>query len=91
MSTITIHRKHNLDDAQIREHLQALIDQFSNEYGIQHQWQGSRLELERSGAKGYIRLGSGELELELKLGILLRPLKGKIEQGINEYLDKYLA
>jgi len=91
MSTIKIHRKHNLDDTQIREHLQSLLEQFSSEYGIRHQWQGDMLELERSGAKGFIRLQTGELELELKLGMLLRPFKGKIEHAILEYMDKNLG
>jgi len=91
MSTIRIKRRHDLDEAQVRAQVEELAREFSEQIGIRYQWQGNQLNIERSGANGYIRMNPGELELELKLGMLLRPLKGKIEQTIIEYLDKHLA
>jgi putative polyhydroxyalkanoate system protein len=91
MSVIRIVRKHNLDEAQIRAHLEELAAEFAEQIGIRYQWNGNQVDIERSGAHGFIRMMPGELELELKLGMLLRPMKGKIEQVINDYLDKHLA
>jgi putative polyhydroxyalkanoate system protein len=91
MSTIRKIRKHNMDEPQIRAHIEELAKRFSEQAGIRYHWQGNQVNVERSGAQGYIRINTGELEVELKLGMLLRPLKGKIEQMIDEYLDQHLV
>lgn len=91
MSNISIRRKHTLDDEAIRAQIEQLADEFSGQIGLRYHWQGNQLNLERAGANGYIRMLPGELEIELKLGMLLRPLGGKIESTINEYLDRHLG
>ena len=53
--------------------------------------EGERLEFKRSGANGFIEIGDHELEIEIKLGMLLTPLKSTIETKINDYLDEALG
>ena len=64
-----------------------LAEKLSAEY----QWEKDRLVFKRSGANGFVRIGNQELEIEVKLGMLLRPLKSTIEKTISDYLDERLA
>ncbi|MDH5183192.1 MAG: polyhydroxyalkanoic acid system family protein [Gammaproteobacteria bacterium] len=91
MATIQIRRSHQLDQQHIREQVQNLADKLASDLGVTCQWQGDRLHFERSGAKGNIQIGEGYLEFEIKLGMLLSPLKGKVEKTVTEYLDTHLA
>jgi len=91
MATIQIRRSHRLDQQHIREQVQNLADKLASELGADYLWQGDRLHFERSGAKGDIDIGDGYLEFNLKLGMLLSPLKGKIESSVVEYLDEHLG
>jgi hypothetical protein len=38
-----------------------------------------------------VRIGDQELEIEVKLGMMLRPLKGTIEKTITDYLEQRLT
>ena len=49
------------------------------------------MEFKRSGANGFIDVGGQNLEIDIKLGMLLTPLKPTIETKINSYLDKALG
>ena len=91
MAIIHINRTHSLDQAHIREQVQHLADKLASELGAKYQWQGNRLHFERTGAKGNILITEGNVEFELKLGMLLAPLKGKVEKTVTEYLDQHLA
>ncbi len=64
-----------------------LAEKLSAEY----QWEKDRLVFKRSGANGFVRIGNQEVEVEVKLGMLLRPLKGTIEKTISDYLEERLA
>ncbi|MBD3671251.1 MAG: polyhydroxyalkanoic acid system family protein [Gammaproteobacteria bacterium] len=91
MAHIRINRAHSMDNKSIREEVQKLADKLSQELEARYQWNGDRLEFERSGASGFIAIGENNLNIELKLGMLLSPFKGKVEQSISEYLDRHLV
>lgn len=91
MAKVYIKRTHSLDQQHIRQQVQNLADKLTGELGVTCQWQGERLHFERSGAKGNILIGDDYLEFEIKLGMLLAPLKGKVEKSVTEYLDEHLV
>ena len=43
------------------------------------------------GITAAIAVGKQDLEVDIRLSMLLTPLKGKIEQTVNDYLDENLA
>ena len=53
-------------------------------YKIDYAWKGDRMQFRRTGAAGYLDLGDGFIELNIKLGMVLVPLKGKIEKTIRQ-------
>ena len=91
MATIHFTRQHQLDRDAARAEVQKLADKLSRELSASYQWQGDRLVFKRSGADGFVAIGDGEIELEIKLGMLLSPLKGQIESTIRAYLDQHLS
>ena len=91
MTAINIHRKHNLSEPAIRARIEELATELSSSLSAQCHWQGDRLEFKRSGASGYIRQHPGEIEVQIKLGMMLKPLRGKIEETVSRHLDEALA
>ena len=91
MKTVHITRKHKLDKKTVRREVQSLADKLADELSAECSWEKDRLSFNRKGAKGHIQIGKGELEVEIKLGLALSPLKGKIEKIVSSYLDEHLA
>lgn len=91
MSTIHIVKQHQLERNAIRNEVDKFADKLATELSADYSWEGDRLVFKRSGANGYLDIGDNELEINIKLGMLLRPLKSTIESKINGYLDKALA
>jgi putative polyhydroxyalkanoate system protein len=91
MATIHITRSHQLDQQTVHDKVQELADKLSDELSAEYKWQKDRLVFTRKGATGFVRIGEQELEVEVKLGMLLTPLKGTIEKTITDYLDQRLV
>ena len=91
MATVKITRKHQLERDKVRDEIQSLAEKLSKELSANYQWQGDRLEFKRSGANGHIDIGDAEVDIEIKLNMLLSPLKSTIEKTVNDYLDERLG
>jgi len=91
MTIVHLTKKHQLDDAQVRREVQKLADRLAEDLSANYSWEEDRLIFKRTGVFGFVRLGEGELEVEVKLNPLLSPLKGKIEKTVSAYLDERLA
>ena len=72
-----------------------MIDQVAvrmrEKFDIQSHWQAETLAFERPGISGNISIGSDEIHVSARLGVLLSPLKGMIEQEIRRKLDEHFA
>ena len=64
-----------------------LVEKLAADY----RWEKDRLVFKRSGASGFVRIGDQEVEVQVKLGMLLTPLKGTIEKSIKDYLEQRLT
>ena len=91
MTSIHITRPHQLDQATVRNKVQELADTLVEKLSAEYQWDQDRLVFKRIGATGFVRIGDQEVEVEINLGLILRPLKGTIEKTITEYLDQRLV
>ena len=90
MATIQITRSHQLDPETVRGKVQELANMLVEKLSAEYTWEKDRLIFKRTGANGFVRISDQELEVEVKLGMMLRPLKGTIEKTITEYLDQQL-
>ena len=91
MASIKITRNHSLAHDDVVKAVQKLADELSEKLDADYDWEGDNLSFKRSGASGKISIGKQDLEVDIKLSMLLTPLKGKIEQTVNDYLDEHLA
>lgn len=91
MALIKLKRKHALGQEKARSTVEALAKKLQDELDANYHWEGSTLQFTRSGASGHIDVGDEELDIEIKLGMLLSPLKGKIEKTIQEEIDQHLT
>lgn len=91
MATIKIKRQHALPHAKVVKAVQKLADELAEKLEADYEWEGDELSFKRSGASGKVNIGKKDLEVNIKLSILLTPLKGKIEKTVNDYLDENLA
>jgi putative polyhydroxyalkanoate system protein len=91
MATIDIKRSHNVGKEKARAAAEQVAERLKEKIDATYRWDGDDLRFERSGAKGRIAVSATEVRIEIELSLLLRPLKGKIEEKAHKYLDEYLV
>lgn len=91
MATIDIKRSHSLGKEGARQAAQSLADKLKEKLEIAYRWEGDVLKFDRSGASGKITVSESEVRVEVDLGMLMRPMKGMVEEKVNHYLDKALT
>lgn len=91
MSKIKVKRQHALGADKARSAVDKLAQKLRKDLDAEYHWDGSTLQFSRTGATGRIDVGDDEVNIEIKLGMLLSPLKGKIEKTIEEQIDQHLT
>ena len=91
MSNIHIKHKHALSSEEAHRRVEEIAKGLKEEYKMDYIWKGDRLLFKRSGAAGSLDLGQDFIELDIKLGMALAPLKGKIEKTIKKSIAAELS
>lgn len=91
MPTISITRKHSLTQKKAKAAAEKIAKDLNKRFELAYEWNGDRIEFERSGVTGHLTVGKDRIALEATLGWLLTPLKPVFEREINEQLDKLLG
>lgn len=68
-----------------------MAKRLQKEFDLDYEWDGDVLVFERSGVNGELTVAPKYVEMEVKLGFLLRMMKPTIEKHINENLDDIFA
>lgn len=90
MSNIHLVRRHALPMAKARALAQRAADGFAERYGVGAEWDGDVLHFHRAGVEGCVRLTPSQIRVDVKLGLLLRPLKSQLAAQIDQQLDRLL-
>jgi len=90
MATISIARKHALSHKKAKAAAEKVAQDLNKRFDLAYEWNGDRIEFERSGITGHMSVGKERIALEVSLGWLLTPLKPALEREINAQLDKVL-
>ena len=88
---IHIQREHHLPRQRVKEQLAGLAEMLKEDLQADYEWQDDTLTFKRTGASGQISVDDNQIDVQIELGLVLRPLSGKVEQAINDYLDQYLG
>lgn len=91
MASISIHRSHQLGLDRARELVGQLALALEKDLNARWSWHGDELRFERAGASGLVRVGGDQLDIEVRLGLVVRPLRETIAAQINERLDNLLG
>jgi len=90
MPDISLVKKHALPMAKARALVQEAADGLAAEYNLKSEWLGDTLRFQRSGIQGAINVLAAEIQLEVTLGFLLKPFRGKFVENIDRNFDKLL-
>ena len=88
MSEIHVRRTHGLALKRARQKAEHIAEELSEEFGIEYAWDGAELRFQRPGLSGEIAVGKKDVEIHVKLGCLLRALRGRIEREIHAFCDE---
>ncbi len=90
MAKISIQHEHNQPERAVREILTQLTDELHKEYQITSVWNGHRIEFHRSGASGTLTLHPHQIDIEIKLSMMLSMFERKIRHVITDFCQKNL-
>lgn len=91
MSKIRLERRHDLGAGRVREIAEAIATDLGNQYGGNHHWEGSVLHFDRPGISGRLAVDDDRLTLDMELGLLMRPLRGRIETAVARRMNELLG
>ena len=91
MATIDIRRSHSIGKDAARKAAEGIAAKLKDKLSVTYRWDGDDLRFERTGANGRIHVTDNEVRVEVDLGFLLKPMKGKVEQKVHQYLDEALG
>lgn len=90
MASIKISHAHKLSERETRAVLDTLIAKLHDEYQITSVWHGSHIEFHRSGASGKLTMHPHQVDIEIKLGMMLSMFEKKIRSAIAEFCAEKL-
>lgn len=88
MSTIQLEHPHRLAHADARRAVDDVAARLVQRFGVQTRWEGDTLHFQRPGVDGHIALAPALLRVHARLGLLLAPMRGPIEQEIRRVLGE---
>ena len=91
MSDIRYKREHHLSIKEAKKIAQKAADDLGKEYDLASEWEGDTLHFHRSGVDGHMHVTAHAIDLNVKLGFLLRPFRSAFEHHIERNLDVLLA
>jgi putative polyhydroxyalkanoate system protein len=91
MSDIKIRRAHAMPHDKARGAAEKMAKRLQQEFALDYEWDGDVLVFERPGVNGELTVAARHVEMEVKLGFLLKMMKPTIERHINENLDQIFA
>ena len=91
MSVIRLSRSHQLNQAAQETALERLAAHLCDVLGASVTREARTVQFDGRGFSGTVVVGDERVVGEVRLGLMMRPLKGVITREIEAGLDRYLA
>ena len=89
MPKINISRNHALPPAVLKQRLVDLGEKLQAKYQAKTSWEGDKtMNVKGPGVEGKLSIGDNKVDVNLDLGFLLSPMKGKIEEALTKELER---
>ena len=89
MADIRVERRHTIGKQAALAAALRIAERMQEKAQVQYRVDGDAIQFERSGAKGRIVVSDQSVSAEVTLGLLLKPMRGFIEQKIDDYFARY--
>jgi putative polyhydroxyalkanoate system protein len=89
MADIRVERRHTIGKEAALEAALRVAERMKEKAQVQYRVNGDAIEFERSGASGRLVVSDQNVVAEVKLGLLLKPMRGFIEQKIDDYFGRF--
>ena len=89
MADIRVERRHTIGKQAALAAALRVAERIQEKAQVQFRVNGDAIDFERSGAKGRIVVAEDTVVAEVTLGLLLKPMRGFIEQKIDDYFTRY--
>ena len=95
MATIDIRRGHSLPIEEAKKRAEDLARGMEQRFQIEWKWEGDAIRFTTprgtaKGTKGEVAVSASEVRVQIDLPLMLRVMKGTIEEKVNERLQKLL-
>ena len=87
MAHIKMAHAHTCTREEAREKVESIARDLAQRFEVKHRWEGDVLRFERAGAAGAIVVDDRNVEVEVRIGIALAPVRKRIEHAIAERLE----
>ena len=91
MAVISIAKKHSLSHRNAKDVAERVAKDLKKRFELDYAWHGDDVDFERPGISGRMHVGKDAISLDVRIGLLLTPLKPAIEREIHATLDKLVA
>ena len=88
MATIELRHDHALGEEASLDAARELVDTFAGKLKAAVQWDGCRATFRGAGFSGAARVEPGRLEVDVELSMVMRPLKGKVEERLRRAVEE---
>lgn len=88
MAIIELSQSHQLNPDDARKKVEEMAERFAIQYDLKTSWTSNILTFEGNGVSGTIKAKPEEIQVLIELSMFVSLLKGKIEAGIREELEK---
>ena len=90
VAKISIQHKHHQPEHTVREALGTLMAELKKEYQITSTWHGHTIEFHRAGASGTLVMQPQQVDIEIKLSLMLSMFERKIQEAIRSFCAEHL-
>lgn len=91
MVSIHVTRQHQAGLALARAEVERIARRAREDHGADYAWDGDTLRFSHLGVVGHIAVSATAIDLRVRLGLVLAPLKTQIESVLVEKIDRALA
>ena len=91
MADISIKRSHAVGRDEARRRVAALEHKLRDKLGVELTWLGHVATFKGRGVSGTLTVENDSVSVDVKLGLLVKPLAGKIRDGVERGLNSALA
>jgi len=88
MADIEVVRLFSLPVAVAKARVQKTADELADEYDLRSWWEGNVLRFDRPGLHGEIHVTHSELRVHVNLSVLLKPLRARLVDRIEDKIDR---